>query len=70
MLTQQLRELEEANIVYRKSYNQVPPKVEYSLSDYGETLGELLDNLCTWGEMHVNTLKAKGEHVILLNETL
>ena len=68
MLTQQLRELEEANIVDRKSYNQVPPKVEYALSEYGETLGELLDGLCAWGEMHVNTLKVKGEHVVLLNE--
>lgn len=67
MLTQQLRELEEANIVNRKIYNQVPPKVEYSLSEYGETLSNVLDNLCQWGEMHVQTLKEKGYEVELLS---
>ena len=41
MLTQQLRELEIDNIIVRKVYNQVPPKVEYSLSPYGETLNGL-----------------------------
>jgi DNA-binding HxlR family transcriptional regulator len=68
MLTQQLRELEESAIVSRKSYNQVPPKVEYSLSEYGETLGLLLDNLCQWGTMHVSTLQNKGEKVTLLEK--
>lgn len=65
MLIQQLRELEEAGIVDRKVYNQVPPKVEYSLSAYGETLGAVLDNLCSWGEQHVATLKAKGVPVAM-----
>ena len=60
MLTQQLRELEIDNIIVRKVYNQVPPKVEYSLSPYGETLNGLLDILCSWGEGHVQTLKSKG----------
>ena len=46
MLTQQLRELEQSNIVHRKSYNQVPPKVEYALSEYGQTLSAVLDSLC------------------------
>ncbi len=64
MLTQQLRELEESDIVTRKSYNQVPPKVEYSLSEYGETLGGLLDTLCQWGTMHVAALQGKGEKLL------
>ena len=68
MLTQQLRELEETDIVTRKSYNQVPPKVEYSLSEYGETLGGLLDTLCQWGTMHVAALQDKGEQVTLLEQ--
>lgn len=63
MLIQQLRELEEAGIVDRKVYNQVPPKVEYSLNEYGETLSEILDNLCSWGEQHVDTLRTKGVKV-------
>ena len=68
MLTQQLRELEESDIVTRKSYNQVPPKVEYSLSEYGETLGDLLDTLFQWGTMHVAALQDKGEQVTLLEQ--
>ncbi|MGX7014910.1 winged helix-turn-helix transcriptional regulator [Vagococcus silagei] len=63
MLTQQLRELEHANIIDRKVYNQVPPKVEYSLSMYGETLGSILDSLCQWGELHVETLRNNGEEI-------
>ncbi|MCT0447814.1 winged helix-turn-helix transcriptional regulator [Lactococcus lactis] len=66
MLTQQLRELEIDNIIVRKIYNQVPPKVEYSLSPYGETLNGLLDILCSWGEGHVQTLKSMGEEVQIL----
>ncbi|EOL50800.1 winged helix-turn-helix transcriptional regulator [Enterococcus caccae] len=65
MLTQQLRELEQDNIVDRKSYNQIPPKVEYSLSDYGESLGEILDLLCSWGETHANHLIDNGEAISL-----
>lgn len=66
MMTQQLRELEESNIIERQSYNQVPPKVEYSLSEYGESLSTVLDSLCQWGERHVKTLKEQGKDVTLL----
>lgn len=65
ILIQQLRELEEDNIIVRKVYNQVPPKVEYSLSKYGETLGEILDLLCMWGEKHVAELNKKGRSIVL-----
>ena len=50
MLTQTLRELERDGIVHRKSYNQVPPKVIYSITPYGRTLGPILLALCKWGE--------------------
>jgi DNA-binding HxlR family transcriptional regulator len=53
MLTQQLRELEEAGIVSRISYNQVPPKVEYELTDYGWSLKEILHSMCRWGDTHI-----------------
>ncbi|AZR78214.1 MULTISPECIES: winged helix-turn-helix transcriptional regulator [Bacillus] len=53
MLTQQLRELEEDGVIERKVYNQVPPKVEYSLTDYGHSLDSILDTLCNWGEVHL-----------------
>ncbi|MBA2412319.1 MAG: helix-turn-helix transcriptional regulator [Burkholderiaceae bacterium] len=52
MLTQQLRELERDGIVARKIYHQVPPKVEYSLTTYGETLRPVLRELCKWGAAH------------------
>lgn len=65
MLTQQLRELETDGIILRKVYNQVPPKVEYCLSDYGDSLGDLLDLLCSWGEKHVEVLQRNGRSVEL-----
>ncbi|GGC91748.1 winged helix-turn-helix transcriptional regulator [Enterococcus wangshanyuanii] len=65
MLTQQLRELEQDNIIDRKVYNQIPPKVEYSLSEYGESLGEILDLLCSWGEKHAEVLIDNGEAIRL-----
>ncbi len=50
MLTQQLRELENDRLVKRKVYPQVPPKVEYSLTDLGESLMPILTMMCGWGE--------------------
>lgn len=50
MLTQQLRELESDNLVNRKVYAQVPPKVEYSLTDLGKSLMPILSMMCKWGE--------------------
>lgn len=50
MLTQQLRELEGDGIVCRKVYPQVPPKVEYSLTELGVSVMPLMRQLCGWGE--------------------
>ena len=50
MLTQQLRELEGDGIIRRKVYAEVPPKVEYSLTDKGRTLRPILDDLYKWGQ--------------------
>ena len=49
MLTQQLRELEQDGLVLRKIYPEVPPKVEYSLSEFGHTLGPVLEMIAAWG---------------------
>ncbi len=52
MLTQHLRDLEREGIVDRKVYPTVPPKVEYSLSEYGQTLIPVAEVMCAWGENH------------------
>src|SRR5699024_9800409 len=49
-LSTNLKELESAHLVERKEYPQIPPKVEYSLSERGKSLMKILDQLCTWGE--------------------
>ncbi len=69
MLTQQLRELEQDGIVNRISYNQVPPKVEYELTDYGQSLQSILTSLCEWGDRHLektygNRFEALEENVL------
>lgn len=50
MLTQQLREMESDGFVKRKVYAEVPPKVEYSLTNLGKSLEPVLDALSDWGE--------------------
>ncbi|KNZ40157.1 hypothetical protein AKG39_19175 [Acetobacterium bakii] len=50
MLTSSLKELEECGIVHRKAYNEVPPKVEYSLTKEGMSLTPILFNLGLWGQ--------------------
>ena len=51
-LSQTLKELERDNLINRKEYPQIPPKVEYSLTDRGKSLIPILDSLCDWGDNH------------------
>ena len=52
MLTQHLRELERDEILHRKVYAEVPPKVEYSLTKHGESLKPILKLMSAWGTKH------------------
>ncbi|NGQ96727.1 helix-turn-helix transcriptional regulator [Brevibacillus sp. SYP-B805] len=63
MLTQQLRELEQDKIIQRKVYHQVPPKVEYSLTEYGQTIKEVLDVMAHWGMKHLERIDEEDENL-------
>lgn len=52
MLTKQLRELESEDIITRTVYPQVPPRVEYAITEYGKTLHPILDAMHKWGLKH------------------
>ena len=56
-LSQHLKELEADGLIVRKVYPQIPPKVEYSLTDRGHSLMEVLDKLCDWGNENRLSLK-------------
>ena len=57
MLTRQLRELEEDNLIERKVYPVVPPKVEYKLTEYGKSLIPILKSLVLWGKDYAKAIK-------------
>jgi DNA-binding HxlR family transcriptional regulator len=64
MLTQELRELEYHNIVHREIYRQIPPKVEYSITEYGKEMTSVLKAMHDWGINHVQHLKELyGENI-------
>lgn len=59
MLTLHLKELEEHDIINRVVYSQIPPKVEYSLTEYGRTIRPLWIEMYDWGEKHLEHLAQK-----------
>lgn len=56
MLTQQLRELEKDRLISRKVYPVVPPKTEYSITEFGKTLSLVLNEMCSWGDFYLNEI--------------
>jgi DNA-binding HxlR family transcriptional regulator len=53
VLTDQLKELEEDNLIIRKQYNETPPRVEYTLSHLGKSMAPVLDAMEKWGTKNV-----------------
>lgn len=52
VLTQQLRDMEEDGLVNRKAYAEIPPRVEYSLTEIGNSLKPILDSMFLWGQQY------------------
>lgn len=52
VLTQQLKELEQDGLVRREVYPEMPPRVEYIMTEYGKTLGPIFDTMYEWGVIH------------------
>ena len=67
MLTSHLRALERDGIVHRKVYAQVPPKVEYSLTPLGRSLGPVFDKIYEWGEVYLRSFKRSGHSKLQRN---
>lgn len=57
VLTSNLRQMEEDGLVVRKVYNEVPPRVDYTLTDVGYSLASVLDSMADWGEGYKMFLK-------------
>lgn len=58
VLTAQLRQMEESGLLHREVFPEVPPHVEYSLTELGESLKPILDSLRFWGEEYKKTAQA------------
>lgn len=57
VLTSNLRDMEESGLINRKVYAEVSPKVEYSLTELGQSLKPILDAMQNWGEEYKSTIK-------------
>jgi DNA-binding HxlR family transcriptional regulator len=68
MLTQQLKELEENGIIWRKIYAEMPPRVEYGLTEYGKSLRPILNEMAKWGLVHRELIAMQEQGVTLTEE--
>ncbi|WP_028544384.1 winged helix-turn-helix transcriptional regulator [Paenibacillus taiwanensis] len=70
VLIQQLRELEKDGLVRRYVFQQMPPKVEYSLTEYGVTANKIVEVMCSWGKENIKMRQQQGEDIVLLEGTV
>ena len=62
MQTQQLRELERDGLIHREVYAEVPPRVEYSLTDLGLSVVPILEQMCAWGKVYQEKTGTEENH--------
>jgi DNA-binding HxlR family transcriptional regulator len=60
MLTLHLRELESQDIIQRVIFPQIPPKVEYSITEYGKSLRSIMNSMQLWGAAHLEHMRIKN----------
>lgn len=69
VLTTQLRELELDNVISRREYGEIPPRVEYALTTFGRTLTPILNLLYRWGELHKEVIETgRMESIVSANQ--
>ncbi|EMC30438.1 hypothetical protein SMU86_05798, partial [Streptococcus mutans U2A] len=61
-----LSELERDDLISRRDYQQMPPKVVYSITDYGRTANTIIDVMCHWGEDNIRRRQILGEEIDLI----
>ncbi|WP_080064976.1 winged helix-turn-helix transcriptional regulator [Streptococcus mutans] len=61
-----LSELEKDGLIRRRDYQQMPPKVVYSITDYGRTANTIIDVMCHWGEDNIRRRQILGEEIDLI----
>lgn len=61
VLVQQLREMERDGVVHREVFPDVPPRVEYSLTEYGQSLAPVIESICRWGMGHLERVGAQAD---------
>lgn len=64
MLTQALREMEDDHLITRTVYNEVPPRVEYTLSPIGNELIPFIQHLKVWGDKHIQIRKSEASELV------
>ncbi len=66
MLSTQLKELENDGLITRKEYPQIPPKVEYSLSERGLSLFPIIEEMCKWGKKKHSNIREISDYSLLI----
>ena len=68
VLIEKLKELEKDGIIEKHVYEEMPPKVEYKLTEYGQSFSNILYAMCFWGRENIKLRQKMGEDIMLLDK--